>query len=153
VPVILISGTLGEEEAVKWLHIGATDYLLKERLHRLVPAVPAGHSGDCVRHRETERRLHLGRQRAWKGATFNVYLPCANDDAEVEKHAVNEDMAVGTETVLVVEDEEAVRLLTRRCWRRIAAEAVHGRYPESKGSRGTRSATERPRPRGRQKHP
>jgi two-component system cell cycle sensor histidine kinase/response regulator CckA len=39
VPVILISGTVGEEEAVKCLHIGATDYLLKTRLERLVPAV------------------------------------------------------------------------------------------------------------------
>src|ERR1700704_3213212 len=39
VPVILISGTVGEEEAVKCLHIGATDYLLKARLERLVPAV------------------------------------------------------------------------------------------------------------------
>jgi diguanylate cyclase (GGDEF)-like protein/PAS domain S-box-containing protein len=39
VPVILISGTVGEEEAVKCLHVGATDYLLKLRLERLVPAV------------------------------------------------------------------------------------------------------------------
>src|SRR6202049_3367073 len=39
VPVILISGTVGEEVAVKALHIGATDYLLKDRLDRLVPAV------------------------------------------------------------------------------------------------------------------
>ena len=39
VPVILISGTVGEEQAVKCLQIGATDYLLKERLDRLVPAV------------------------------------------------------------------------------------------------------------------
>jgi PAS domain S-box-containing protein len=39
VPVILISGTVGEEEAVKCLHIGATDYLLKDRLDRLVPAM------------------------------------------------------------------------------------------------------------------
>src|ERR1700681_985070 len=39
VPVILISGTVGEEEAVKVLQIGATDYLLKDRLDRLVPAV------------------------------------------------------------------------------------------------------------------
>ena len=38
-PVILISGTVGEEQAVKCLHIGATDYLLKDRLDRLVPAV------------------------------------------------------------------------------------------------------------------
>ncbi len=38
-PVIMISGTLGEEEAVRCLHIGATDYLLKDHLSRLVPAV------------------------------------------------------------------------------------------------------------------
>ena len=38
-PVILISGTVGEEDAIKCLHIGATDYLLKDRLDRLVPAV------------------------------------------------------------------------------------------------------------------
>src|ERR1700722_6574251 len=39
VPVILISGTVGEEDAVRVLHFGATDYLLKDRLDRLVPAV------------------------------------------------------------------------------------------------------------------
>src|ERR1700675_3986588 len=39
VPVILISGTVVEEEAVRCLQIGATDYLLKGRLDRLVPAV------------------------------------------------------------------------------------------------------------------
>ena len=38
-PLIVISGSLGEEAAVKCLQIGATDYLLKERLDRLVPAV------------------------------------------------------------------------------------------------------------------
>jgi two-component system cell cycle sensor histidine kinase/response regulator CckA len=39
VPVIIISGTVGEEEGVRCLHLGATDYLLKDRLDRLVPAV------------------------------------------------------------------------------------------------------------------
>jgi two-component system cell cycle sensor histidine kinase/response regulator CckA len=38
-PVILVSGTLGEERAVDALKNGATDYVLKERLARLVPAV------------------------------------------------------------------------------------------------------------------
>ena len=38
-PVILISGTVGEEEAVRCLHIGTADYLLKQRLDRLGPAV------------------------------------------------------------------------------------------------------------------
>jgi two-component system sensor histidine kinase UhpB len=38
-PVILVSGTLGEERAIDALKNGATDYVLKERLARLVPAV------------------------------------------------------------------------------------------------------------------
>ena len=39
VPFILVSGTLGEERAIESLKNGATDYVLKERLARLVPAV------------------------------------------------------------------------------------------------------------------
>jgi len=39
VPFILISGTLGEEQAVDCILRGATDYVMKQRLHRLVPAV------------------------------------------------------------------------------------------------------------------
>ena len=38
-PVIVISGTLGEEAAVECLRLGATDYLLKDRLERLAAAV------------------------------------------------------------------------------------------------------------------
>ncbi len=39
VPVIIISGTVGEKEGVRFLHLGATDYLLKGSLDRLAPAV------------------------------------------------------------------------------------------------------------------
>ena len=39
VPVILVSGSLGEELAIDSLKSGATDYVLKGRLSRLVPAV------------------------------------------------------------------------------------------------------------------
>jgi signal transduction histidine kinase/PAS domain-containing protein len=39
VPFIFVSGTLGEEVAIDALKIGATDYVLKTRLSRLVPAV------------------------------------------------------------------------------------------------------------------
>lgn len=38
-PFILLSGTLSEEEAVEALRAGATDYIIKQRLHRLVPAI------------------------------------------------------------------------------------------------------------------
>jgi len=38
-PFIFVSGTLGEEVAIEMLKRGATDYVLKHRLERLVPAV------------------------------------------------------------------------------------------------------------------
>ncbi|MFZ2641524.1 MAG: PAS domain S-box protein [Verrucomicrobiia bacterium] len=38
-PFILVTGTLGEEQAVNAMLHGATDYVLKQGLHRLVPAV------------------------------------------------------------------------------------------------------------------
>lgn len=38
-PVLLISGSLGEEEAVRCLQMGATDYIIKERLSRLGVAI------------------------------------------------------------------------------------------------------------------
>src|ERR671911_1762447 len=39
VPFVLVSGALGEERAIEALKSGATDYVLKQRLGRLVPAV------------------------------------------------------------------------------------------------------------------
>ncbi len=39
VPFIFVSGTMGEELAIESLRAGATDYVLKDRLARLVPAV------------------------------------------------------------------------------------------------------------------
>lgn len=39
VPMVVVSGTIGEETAVELLKQGATDYLLKDRLARLGPAV------------------------------------------------------------------------------------------------------------------
>lgn len=39
VPFIFVSGALGEDVAVDSLHRGATDYVLKQRLDRLIPAV------------------------------------------------------------------------------------------------------------------
>jgi PAS domain S-box-containing protein len=39
VPFLLVSGALGEERAVELLKAGATDFILKHRLERLVPSV------------------------------------------------------------------------------------------------------------------
>jgi signal transduction histidine kinase len=39
IPFIFVSGTIGEETAIESLRNGATDYVLKDRLSRLVPSV------------------------------------------------------------------------------------------------------------------
>ena len=38
-PFILVTGALGEEQAIDCMRLGATDYVLKQRLQRLAPAV------------------------------------------------------------------------------------------------------------------
>lgn len=56
VPFILVSGTLGEEEAIDSMKAGATDYVLKTRFQRLVPAVQRAlaECAEARRHCETQ---------------------------------------------------------------------------------------------------
>ena len=65
VPVIIISGSLGEEEAVKCLHLGATDYLLKQRLERLPSAVRRAIIAADEQHkrRQAESELRASEER------------------------------------------------------------------------------------------
>jgi PAS domain S-box-containing protein len=72
-PVIIISGMLGEEEAVKCLQAGATDYLLKQRLERLVPAVRRALTAaeDYRKRREAEASLRDSEER-FRQITENV---------------------------------------------------------------------------------
>ncbi len=61
VPFILVSGAVGEETAVQSLKAGASDYLFKGHLERLVPAVERELRDARERReaRETERRLAI----------------------------------------------------------------------------------------------
>src|ERR1700736_4574321 len=54
VPFIFVSGTLGEEIVIEALKIGATDYVFKMRLSRIVPSVQRA-------LREAEERIDLSR--------------------------------------------------------------------------------------------
>src|SRR6266699_1110204 len=56
VPFILLSGVCGEELAIDALTGGAADYILKDRLYRLVPAVR--HALEIADRRRTERAAH-----------------------------------------------------------------------------------------------
>ena len=54
VPCILVSGTLGEELVVEALRTGATDYVLKQRLEALVPAIRRA-LAEAAEHRDRVR--------------------------------------------------------------------------------------------------
>ena len=50
-----------------------------------------------------------------QGATFKIYLPRIDEQYDVEeRHAFSGEMAIGTEKILLVEDEPLVRSLSRR---------------------------------------
>jgi signal transduction histidine kinase len=59
IPFILVSGTLGEDRAVDALKAGAADYLIKDNLRRLAPAVVR-----ALREAEAERDRERGNRAA-----------------------------------------------------------------------------------------
>jgi PAS domain S-box-containing protein len=78
IPFIIISGTIGEESAVAALKAGAHDFLGKDRLARLIPAIER-EMGDCDQRRERRRaeealRLSEARYRTLVDhAMFGIY--------------------------------------------------------------------------------
>jgi diguanylate cyclase (GGDEF)-like protein/PAS domain S-box-containing protein len=65
-PFILVSGTVGEEIAVEAMRKGASDYIMKDNLARLVPAIERELRESCQRaeRRRTEETLYQERERA-----------------------------------------------------------------------------------------
>ena len=66
IPFILVSGTVGEETAVEAMRTGANDYIIKDNLARLVPAIERElrKSLDRADHRRAEEALFQERERA-----------------------------------------------------------------------------------------
>lgn len=76
VPVIIVSGTMGEERAVAAMQEGAIDYLLKDRLARL---------GSAVARAIERRRLLQEKQRAEEEARRLAAIVRSSDDAIIGK--------------------------------------------------------------------
>ena len=64
IPFLFVSGTIGEDAAIEALKNGATDYVLKHRLMRLVPAVDRALREAA--ERERERADEASRQSEYK---------------------------------------------------------------------------------------
>ena len=76
VPVILVSGTVSEEQAVRCLQIGATDYLLKGRLDRLAPAVQRAVQEAETRVIRKRAEAALAQSERRKAAILDSVLDC-----------------------------------------------------------------------------
>ena len=64
-PFVIVSGTVGEEDAVLAMRAGAQDYVMKDRLARLGPAISRELGEAVVRHhrRQAEASLHRSEER------------------------------------------------------------------------------------------
>src|SRR6266567_3475990 len=78
-PFIFVTGTMGEEVAIETLKSGATDYVLKTRLSRLVPAVMRAlhEAEDRAQHRRAEEQL---RESHAQLRALSVYLQSVREE-------------------------------------------------------------------------
>ena len=65
IPFILVSGSIGEDQAVQAMKAGAHDYVMKDKLNRLVPAIlrELREASSRTARRKAEEALRLSEQR------------------------------------------------------------------------------------------
>ena len=76
IPCILVSGVLGEERAIEALKSGAADYVLKQRLERLVPCVKRALSESRERHLLARAAAELKRSEAQFRTSIETMMDC-----------------------------------------------------------------------------
>lgn len=102
IPVIYLSGILGEENVIEVLKSGATDYVLKHRLGRLIPAVQRA----LLEKREKTKRMHAEKLIQKYDFIFNTsrsmitlidrqYIYGAVNDAFCRAHKLDRDKIIG----------------------------------------------------------
>jgi signal transduction histidine kinase len=110
IPLVFVSGTLGEERAIESLKRGATDYVLKERLSRLVPAV--NRAMQEVEQRAERRRIEaqfieaqkmevLGQLAGGVAHDFNNLLAVimGYSDLTIQKFGANKEIRSNLDTI------------------------------------------------------
>ena len=111
IPFILVSGVIGEEQAVEAMKAGVHDFILKGRYARLVPALERElHEADIRRERrQALEKLHRAhdelevrvRQRTAELVTANLELAATNE----ELAATNEELEAADEELRAQREE------------------------------------------------
>ncbi len=120
VPFIFVTGTMGEEAAIETLKKGATDYVLKTRLSRLVPSVHRAlrEAHERAERKKAERQLHESHERL---RALSTHLQTVREDER-------------TRIALEVHDElgQALTGLKLDLWR------LAGQPPQGRNSHGSK---------------
>ncbi len=145
-PFIVVSGTIGEEVAVEVMKAGANDYLLKENLIRLVPAVRRELEEAASRRQRRQAEVALRKSEAhMRLIADNLPVFIAHMDKDLRYQFANETAAewyrlpagdfVGKHAVDVVGDE-IQRKIQRYIDKVLTGERVtfteSNRYPDGK---------------------
>src|ERR1700676_5423754 len=114
VPFIFVSGTLGEEVAIEALKIGATDYVLKTRLSRLVPAVQRA-LREATQKAERKRAEEALRQ----SETYLAEAQCLSRTGSFGWNVSSGEILWAEETYKIFEYDQAVKPTLEFAFRRI----------------------------------
>ena len=93
IPFIFVSGSIGEELAIECLKQGATDYVLKDRLVRLVP---------CVNRAMREARDRRERKRAEEALMHNEKIAMLGRLAATVAHEINNPLSSVTNVLYLL---------------------------------------------------
>jgi two-component system, cell cycle sensor histidine kinase and response regulator CckA len=130
VPFICVSGSIGEDLALETLKIGATDYVLKQRMSRLGPALRRAleERAERMRRREAEAAVTaleaqlrhsqkleaVGRLAGGIAHDFNNLLTVINGTCERLMADVDEQSRLRTDLDLIYQSSQRAANLTRQ---------------------------------------
>ncbi|OGK87981.1 MAG: hypothetical protein A2X52_13690 [Candidatus Rokubacteria bacterium GWC2_70_16] len=116
IPFILVSGSLGEETAVKCLQSGAADYLSKDRLGRLGPAVERALAAKRLEAdlRQAQKMEAVGRLAGGIAHDFNNLLTVITGRTEIALQRLGDPEAARRDLELVRKTAERAAALTKQ---------------------------------------
>ncbi len=114
IPIVVVSGTIGEETAVAALRGGAGDFVLKDRLARLNPAVERGLRE--ARSRRTLRTTEERYRRIVETTSEGVWIVDTNGDTDFMNARMATMLGVGAEDTIGKPAIDFVHLDSRSTW-------------------------------------
>jgi PAS domain S-box-containing protein len=106
VPFLFVSGTIGEDTAIEALKNGATDYILKHRLLRLIPAVDralreVGEHAEYKRAEESMRQSEHKYRELFESLTDGAFLADEQSGKIIDSNRAAEDLLGRTRAEIV----------------------------------------------------